>query len=531
MTKNMDIEQHYPACRALLGREGFHRLLTALDPGTGWKQFPEEAARLQKELDLPGYLAELALLERAKGLAAAMEPPGPADRLVVNPTLQLVPLNWQGLPALLAALLEPEGQAPRPQEGPAYGPAYGLVWQSSDRKLHAVEASDEDLLALKIVVEELDPLAVAQEAGSSLAAVQSALGRAAEREVLLKPPSLLKRDAPRDSAPQSADFQRAEMFTLQWHITQACDLSCKHCYDRSQRPQVGLEQGLAILDDLQTFCRERRVRGQVTFSGGNPLLHPEFDTLYRAAAERGFVLGILGNPATKSRMEEILAISQPAFFQISLEGLAQHNDHIRGKGHFARSMDFLEILRELGVHSMVMLTLGRHNLDQVLPLARLLEGKADEFNFNRLALVGEGAALALPEKEDYRRFAGEYLEAAADNPVMLLKDNLLNLARHEQGLPPFGGCTGYGCGAAFNFVSLLSDGEIHACRKFPSLIGNIYENSLGEIYDSPAAAAYRAGPEDCRDCDLRAVCGGCLAVSHGLDLSELKKRDPFCWRD
>ena len=381
------------------------------------------------------------------------------------------------------------------------------------------------------MAEELDPLDVAQEAGASLAAVQSALGRAAEREVLLKPPSLLVRDAPRDSAPQSASFQRAEMFTLQWHITQACDLSCKHCYDRSQRPQVGLEQGLAVLDGLQRFCEERKVRGQVSFSGGNPLLHPEFDALYRAAAERGFVLGILGNPATKSRMQEILAISEPAFFQISLEGLAQHNDYIRGQGHFSRSLDFLEILSGLGVHSMVMLTLGRHNLDQVLPLARLLEGKADEFNFNRLALVGEGAALALPEKQDFQRFAREYLEAAADNPVMLLKDNLLNLARHEQGLPPFGGCTGFGCGAAFNFVSLLSDGEVHACRKFPSLIGNIYESSLGELYDSPAAAAYRAGPEECGACDLRAVCGGCLAVSHGLGLSELKERDPFCWRD
>jgi selenobiotic family peptide radical SAM maturase len=519
----MDIERHYPACRAALGRKDFDRLLAALDRGTSWEQFPEEAARLGEELGLPGYLAELAQLERAKVLAGSMEPPGPATRLMVNPTLQLVPLSWQGLPALL----EPDGRAPRPQEGLAYG----LVWQTSDQALQVVEASDENLLALKIVVEELDPKEIAQEAGTSLASVLSALGEAAEREVLLKPPSLLVREAPRDSAPQSADFQRAEVFTLQWHITQTCDLSCKHCYDRSQRPPVSLEQGLEILDDLQDFCEERKVRGQVSFSGGNPLLHPEFDTLYGAAAERGFVLGILGNPTPKSRMEDILAICEPAFFQISLEGLAQHNDFIRGKGHFSRSMDFLKVLSDLGVYSMVMLTLGRHNLDQVLPLAKLLESEADEFNFNRLALVGEGAALALPERDDYRSFATEYLKAATDNPVMCLKDNLLNLARDEQGLPSFGGCTGYGCGAAFNFVSLLSDGEVHACRKFPSLIGNINESSLGEIYGSVAAAAYRAGPEDCRDCELRAVCGGCLAVSHGLGLSELKERDPFCWRN
>jgi hypothetical protein len=51
---------------------------------------------------------------------------------------------------------------------------------------------------------------------------------------------------------------------------------------------------------------------------------------------------------------------------------------------------------------------------------------------------------------------------------MGLKDNLLNLVLAEGGEAPFGGCTGNGCGAAFNFVTLLSDGEVHACRKFPS---------------------------------------------------------------
>lgn len=42
-------------------------------------------------------------------------------------------------------------------------------------------------------------------------------------------------------------------------------------------------------------------------------------------------------------------------------------------------------------------------------------------------------------------------------------------------------------------------------------------------------ACYGAGPEECRDCDLRAVCGGCLAVSNGLGLNEQKERDLFRW--
>jgi MoaA/NifB/PqqE/SkfB family radical SAM enzyme len=116
---------------------------------------------------------------------------------------------------------------------------------------------------------------------------------------------------------------------------------------------------------------------------------------------------------------------------------------------------------------MVMLTLTRDNMDQVIPLAGLLREKTGVFHFNRLALFGEGANLALPDPKRYRKFLEDYLAAAETNPVMGIKDNLINVLRREKGMDLFGGCAGYGCGAAFNFVSLLADGEVHACRKLP----------------------------------------------------------------
>lgn len=81
----------------------------------------------------------------------------------------------------------------------------------------------------------------------------------------------------------------------------------------------------------------------------------------REAADRGFMTAILGNPMPRGRIEEILALQKPEFYQVSLEGLAAHNDYIRGAGHFERTLDFLDLLRELGIYSMVMLTLTRTN--------------------------------------------------------------------------------------------------------------------------------------------------------------------------
>jgi selenobiotic family peptide radical SAM maturase len=267
----------------------------------------------------------------------------------------------------------------------------------------------------------------------------------------------------------------------------------------------------------------------VSFTGGNPLLYPHFTEIYREASQNGFTLGILGNPSPPARISELVKIQKPAFFQISLEGLEAHNDHIRGRGHFRRSLQFLEELRSLGIYSMVMLTLTRDNMHQVLPLADILEGRADHFSFNRLSAVGEGAALALPSKEEFKAFLETYEAATRNRPFFGLKDNLFNLLRRDSGGERLGGCTGFGCGAAFNFVALLADGEVHACRKFPSLIGNLNSESLSDIYHSELARRYREGPEACRACRLIAVCRGCLAVAHSAGLDVFKDKDPFCF--
>jgi selenobiotic family peptide radical SAM maturase len=475
----------------------------------------------------PPYLLDLARLELALYLTRQQSPAcGPVAQRTVNPSLQLFESAWAGLPYLLEEDASAQPRQPVPQQEAI------LVWcDPATGKPQAQAAQAEDLLAMKMVSEGIDPLQAAAFGEFSVGAILEMLDRAAGKGLLLAPASRIRRDGhgfPITEAVESR-LLAAEVFTLQWHITQVCDLHCKHCYDRSDRAPLPLARGLAVLDDLLAFCQSRNVRGQVSFSGGNPLLYPHFLELYQAAVDRGFTVAILGNATTKEHLLPLLAIEKPAFYQVSLEGLPEHNDCIRGTGYFARVMEFLDLLREQDIYSMVMLTLTRGNMAQVLPLAELLRDKVDRFVFNRLAMVGEGSLLESADIPGYRGFLEQYLAAAHENPAMGLKDNFFNLLRAEKGEPLLGGCAGFGCGAAFNFVSLLPDGEVHACRKFPSLIGNIFDQSLAAIYDAPAAKKYRAGSQACRDCRLRPACGGCLAVSHGFGLDVFSERDPYCF--
>lgn len=471
------------------------------------------------------YLIDLARIEATRYTTAENLSPVPnhLNSRQINPNLTLIEVEWQNLPQLLLD----HTVVPHPAKG------FVLIWiPQGENKVQCADASSHDLIALKMVTEQIDSRTAALEGNVSIGAIENLLYKAEHKGLLIAPASRIVRP-PEFHQGEVTDpgFFTTPTFTLQWHITQTCDLHCRHCYDRSAIADPDLKQCIRVLDELYDFCNEHHVHTQVTFTGGNPLLYTHFNQLYQEAADRGFMTAILGNPMPRDRIEEILAIRKPEFYQVSLEGLCDHNDYIRGRGHFDRVFTFLDLLQELDIYSMVMLTLTRANMDQVLDLAELLRGRVDLFTFNRLAMVGEGAELTSVPPAEYQNFLKAYLTATEENPCMGLKDNLINIQLHESGKELFGGCAGKGCGAAFNFVALLPNGEVHACRKFPSPIGNLNTQSLTDIYHGVLAKKYRKGPAACAECSIRPVCGGCLAVAYGFGLDIFSDRDPYCCID
>ncbi len=527
------------AARCSLDAEECERLADAVaDALATWRTTPAP----------PPWLADLVRVEGA--LAAARHEVDatprrfpPAAGFVVAPGVRVTPTGWAGLPALLRG----EGVQPTADQGHVLIYASNEVDEASSAAsttLRCEQAAREDLLALKVAAESLPLEAVARQLAAespddpdaepaALAALRALMRAAAAKGLLIPPASQLQR-APAFSnvtpaAMLPAEAGLSETFVIQWHITQRCDLHCKHCYDRSPREDAPWEAGLVLLDDLAAFCFERSVRGQVTFTGGNPLLHPRFEDFARAATARGLGVAVLGNPCTEAQLDRLLAIVTPVMYQISLEGLEAHNDCIRGAGHFQRSLAFLDIAKTRGLRTQVMLTLTRENQEQVIPLAERLAGRVETFTFNRLAPVGEGAQLACADTAGYADFLQRYLEAAERSPHMSLKENLFNATLAAQDRAGFGGCTGHGCGAAFNFIAVLGDGQAHACRKMVSPIGDVYAKGLAAVYDGEAAQGYRRGSTACAACALKAACGGCLAVTRGLGLDPFNDRDPYCF--
>jgi selenobiotic family peptide radical SAM maturase len=478
--------------------------------------------------DIPAFLPDLAKLRNTIDHIRTGKDIFEKDirKICINPTVRLLELAWKNILPFLLQEKTDEHADPEP------GEEIVVVWKDPRHlEVHYRVATQADLLAMKMIEENIEPENAAEEGNVTVGFIGAILDSAIREGILLSPTPQITRDPAIFSAGEYVDnrFLTSESFTLQWHITQACDLHCRHCYDRSTRSTMTLDQGLHILDDVRRFCRDRHVMKAVSFTGGNPFLYPHFLELYRVASEQGFSISILGNPTAREKVEQLISIQKPSYFQVSLEGLREQNDFIRGEGHFNRVIEFLKVLRDLDIFSMVMLTLTKNNMKDIIPLAGILNEYADRFHFNRLSMVGEGSNLVLPDKEEYRAFLDSYEEAMQKYPVLGLKDNMLSILHYRKGRDPFGGCTTFGCGAAFNFLAVLSDGEVHACRKFPSPVGNLFRQSIPEIYDSPEAQRYRAGCKACHGCKIHPVCGGCLAVAYSLGRNVFEEKDPYCF--
>ena len=288
--------------------------------------------RTDIEKERSGFLPELARLksciQKIKELDISI--PDHLDEMILNPSLQLLELSWTKLTEYLKSS---DSVFPEP------GNEIVAVWKHYETgQIHADTASAEELLAIKMHFEKIDPREVARIGNLPVAAIEAAFEHAVDKGLLFAPVSGIRRDYPIIDSPACSfgQYLTSPAFTLQWHVTQACDLQCRHCYDRSDRSALTLDAAKRILHDLKDFCYGRHVKGQISFTGGNPLLHPEFSAIYQAAANLGFTLAILGNPAPRKQLEELIFIQMPSFFQVSLEGLPEYNDYIRGRGHFEK---------------------------------------------------------------------------------------------------------------------------------------------------------------------------------------------------
>ena len=328
-------------------------------------------------------------------------------------------------------------------------------------------------------------------------------------------------------------------FYFQWHITQACNRRCTHCYHSgfSADNDLPFDELLRAADKVTQALLAWDKVGSLSITGGEPFLRRNdvfalIDKL--SECDRVARIDILTNGSLLDDDTCRQIVERPVVrrVQLSLEGSTeQTNDRIRGRGAFVETMRAIRRLKHHGALVSVMMTIGKHNLAEVENTVKVLgEEGVDFFVFDRLIPEGQGEGLrnnVLDQEEVRALYTAAYgWSKTRERPRVLVYRPLFCLVAPDD--PDVGAM----CSAGANALTVLHDGTILPCRRLPLPLGNIVQDGLHDIwYGSPTLWKLRDPGlygGKCGSCVYLPVCRGCRAMAMAATGDWLSE-DPQCW--
>jgi radical SAM protein with 4Fe4S-binding SPASM domain len=339
---------------------------------------------------------------------------------------------------------------------------------------------------------------------------------------------------------QHDELCAGDEFYFQWHITEKCNLRCKHCYhdQYTSKNELEIDELISIADKIDATLTKWNKIGTVSITGGEPFivkdkLFPLLKHLNEIESILHFDILTNGSFIDENILSKLKAFKKLRRVQVSLEaGNQKLNDQIRGNGSFKKTLSAIRLLKLNGFQVAVMMTISHMNKKEVEPLIELLKKEGvDTFSAERFIPEGAGADLKdelLTAEEVKDLFQRIYSIAMKEDKIrILLYRPLFALLNGND--PTVGAL----CSVGNNALTIMHDGTIYPCRRLPIPIGNALTDSFYKVwYTSQALWDIRNTKKikgKCADCDLIPVCRGCRAMAYALTGDYLAE-DPQCWK-
>lgn len=340
-----------------------------------------------------------------------------------------------------------------------------------------------------------------------------------------------------------------QYFAFQWHITDECDQRCKHCYIFSEDncktlDSMNWNQMQQVVDNCSDMCEMYDRLPYFYITGGDPILHPNFWDLLQLLKEKNIPFTILGNPFHLSdEVCQRLKEHGCEKYQLSLDGMRKTHDWFRKPGSFDITLAKIACIKKAGIRSVIMSTVSGANIKEIPEIVdTVVEQGVDIFAFARYCPTGEEKDTGMTPQEyhdllDICQQKFEKYESEGCNTYFNKKDHLWTLYDYEKGIfkIPEGveeGMIYSGCNCGNCHLTILPTGDIYACRRFESKVGNVFEDRIADVWLCDPMEAYRDYTkfQKCSKCELLSFCRGCPAVTYGTT-GDFYGADPQCWKE
>ena len=343
-----------------------------------------------------------------------------------------------------------------------------------------------------------------------------------------------------------------------WNSTKTCNLNCRHCYMNSDakkyQNELTTEEARRFIDDLADF----RVP-VLLFSGGEPLLRPDFFELAEHAAAKGVrptlsTNGTLIDRATAQRIKDIGV----GYVGISLDGLKDVNDKFRGKeGAYEAAMRGIENCTAVGQRVGLRFTINHHNIMELDKIFDFIEEEGiNRVCFYHLVYSGRGNAMMEEDvtAEESRSAMDTIIRRTQDFEERGLEKEILTVDNHCDGVYIYlktlrekGEAAaehvwkhismngGNRSGIAFGEVDPL--GYVHPDQFTQHhTFGNVRERKFGEIWQDTSNAILAGLKERkpllkgrCSSCRYLSCCNGNFRTRAEARTGDFWASDPSCY--
>jgi len=314
------------------------------------------------------------------------------------------------------------------------------------------------------------------------------------------------------------------MHILEVEITTRCNLDCRHCYNRNRQ---SVDLPLATIESLVDFARRHQV-WTFTLSGGEALLHPQFDDLIKFLADtkKEFRLVLQSNGTLLFQPEIRRKLAVFDLIHLSCDLAADVRES--GKDNF----ELAKILQVEGLNCYLFNTLHRGNRHMIDQMVEASDRSGVPIGFNICIPVDrlpQGLAMT---REEFWQTERQLYELYRAGRILRYSSPLTALLDPEKA-GPYQGIRG-GCSAGVAACVVEPSGEVLPCPFFRLSAGNIFKTPLEEIWNEApifmAMRQRRSFQEPCGSCEFLSFCGGCRNRAYKAT-GDLKGNDPMCYRD
>ena len=264
-----------------------------------------------------------------------------------------------------------------------------------------------------------------------------------------------------------------------WQVTNECNLACLHCIEESGPGKAFRDE----LDEGQVFSVLEQMLDQevpyLSFSGGEPMLHPLFFRMVEYACARGGQLKIEtnGHYLSPENCDRLRALGVKAV-QVSLDGASAATfNRMRVRGNFDVTVEGVRNLRAAGVPIEINFSPTKFNVQEIGRCVDMAyELGAYSFYTGRTMYTGNAVKtwhLVAPSEEQYATFF-ETLHAKTDEYKGRMRVHF-----HEMGLLEE---LRYRLHHPAALLIVLPNGLVKLINALPFVCGDLRRQSLSEIW-------------------------------------------------